>query len=206
MDSNETNEAAQRRRAEMARIPARLRIIGSYTVETKTRGTLMALNLDRVYQYELLNALADVYPHALDNRAETRAMDDATERKYIANMVYLDEQGLVDSTIRVLGPNQYTVGLPKLTAKGADFLLGDEGLSTILNVVTVKLHADTIKDLIEARIDASTASPEDKSALKKHLSTLSSEAMKTVAKSLVETGLKHVPDVAQWLQTLLPHA
>ncbi|WP_331693517.1 hypothetical protein [Pandoraea sputorum] len=204
MELNETTEAAQRRRAEMVRIPTCLRIIGSYTVETKPRGTLMAL--DRAYQYELLQKLAENYPLETDVDTLCPDGDDESNRRYQANMVYLEQHGLVDAAIQFGIDGHASYGWPSINARGMDFLADDGGLSAILGVVTVKLHADTIKDLIEARIDASAASPAEKSALKKHLSTLSSEAMKTVAKSLVETGLKHVPDVAQWLQTLLPHA
>lgn len=43
----------------------------------------------------------------------------------------------------------------KITHKGIDFLEQNGSFSEILDVVTVKLHTDTIRDLIDAKIDAS---------------------------------------------------
>ncbi|WAL81500.1 hypothetical protein OYT13_16810 [Pandoraea sp. XJJ-1] len=166
----------------------------------------MTLKLDRAYQRELLTELASSYPRAHDIRPMLKDVDDETEEKYIANAAYLEAHGLIDARISYSLNGGAMLGLPTITARGMDFLADDGGLSAIFGVVTVKLHADTIKDLIESRVDASAASPAEKSALKKHLSTLSSEAMKTLAKSLVEKGLQNVPDVVQWLHTLLPHA
>lgn len=157
------------------------------------------MKLDREIQLELLRSLADSYPNYIGDAWYDLAAKHGSGALR-ANAIYLSEHGLVRMDT---SPSGFAVWI---TASGLDFLADDGGLSAILGVVTVKLHADTIKGLIEARIDASAASHAEKSALKKHLSTLSSEAMKTLAKSLVEKGLQNVPDVVQWLHTLLPHA
>ena len=51
-----------------------------------------------------------------------------------------------------------TWGGARITAKGIDFLEDDGGLSAILGVVTVKLHADTLREMLAKKIDASSAS------------------------------------------------
>ena len=43
-----------------------------------------------------------------------------------------------------------------ITAKGIDFMMQDGGLSAILNTKIVKLHPDTIRDLLQNRIQASS--------------------------------------------------
>src|SRR5882672_5223716 len=52
-----------------------------------------------------------------------------------------------------------------ITVKGLDFLQDDGGLGAILNVVTVRFEAETLRALIEAKVDASDEPPEQKSAM-----------------------------------------
>ena len=101
---------------------------------------------------------------------------------------------LMDSSSLVLPPSR----LP-----GLDFLADDGGLSAILGVVTVKLHADTIRDLISAKIEEAAIPPEHKSALKKGLASLSEKALGAATTDLVRTGLDHLPDAAHWLRQFL---
>jgi hypothetical protein len=70
-------------------------------------------------------------------------------------------------------------------------------------LVTVRLHADTIRDLIAAKIDAAAIPVEEKSKLKKALASLSETALKSATTDLVRTGLDHLPNAAHWLSKLL---
>ncbi len=70
------------------------------------------------------------------------------------------------------------LGAASITAAGLDFLADDGGLSAILGVVTVKVHADTIRDLIAAKIDTADLPVEKKSALKKQLAALPETALR----------------------------
>ena len=88
------------------------------------------------------------------------------------------------------------------TPAGLDFLSEDGGLSAILGVVTVKLHADTIRDMIAAKIEAAPIPANEKSALKRHLAALSETGLKAATTDLVKIGLEHLPDAIHWLQTL----
>ena len=96
-----------------------------------------------------------------------------------------------------------TLSAASITAAGLDFLADDGGLSAILGVVTVKLHADTIRDLIGAKIDAAAIPAEQKSALKQRLAGLSGKALEAATADLVRTGLDHLPDAAHWLFRIL---
>jgi hypothetical protein len=53
-------------------------------------------------------------------------------------------------------------------------------------VITVKLHADTLRDMLAKKIDASNASPEEKSALKKSLGQIPTIAMNSITTHLME--------------------
>lgn len=163
------------------------------------------MKLDRDYQRELLELLAKSYPRPHDVRQLVQDLKGEDGAKYLANMAYLDEHGLVESKISYGLNGDALMGLPRITHRGMDFLADDGGLSAILGVVTVKLHADSIRELIASKVESASIPPAEKSKLKQHLATLSAEAMKTLAKSLVEKGLQNVPDVVHWLQTLSIH-
>jgi len=69
-------------------------------------------------------------------------------------------------------------------------------------VVTVKLHAETLRSLLEAKVDKSDLPPEKKSALKQAISKLSGTALQAGSTDLVKMGLEHAPDALQWLMHL----
>lgn len=146
--------------------------------------------LDRARQLEMLQALADVYPRYTVNLG-------AGEPDYedLANLWYLKEQGLVEGAIEMSLSQSFLFEGAKITAKGIDFLADDGGISAILGTVTVKLHAETIKELLLARVAASTAPEEKKSWLKKQLETASNETIKKIVSAILDEGVKHVPDL-----------
>jgi hypothetical protein len=65
-------------------------------------------------------------------------------------------------------------GNVKITSRGIDFLADDGGLAAILGVVTVKLHEETLKALLEAGVDALPPPQTAKSTLKSHLQNCNS--------------------------------
>ena len=77
------------------------------------------------------------------------------------------------------------------------------GLSAILGVVTVKLHADTICDLIAAKIKASALLAERKAGLRTALGKLSSMALQAGVTDLAKMELNHRPDVAHRIERLV---
>ena len=86
------------------------------------------------------------------------------------------------------------------------FLLTMGGLSAILGTVTVKLHSDTIKDLLNTKLAQSTLPPDEKSWVRKQIDTMTGESLKTLTKALVEQGLSQVPNLYAWVQTILQPA
>lgn len=88
----------------------------------------------------------------------------------------------------------------RVTAKGVDFLEDDGGVSAVLGTVTVKLHADTIRDLIDAKIIESTAIPEqEKPALREALKGMKEEGLKQLTTRLISYGLDQGTVTAQQL-------
>lgn len=109
-----------------------------------------------------------------------------------AELSYLHEHELAEVTFsQAFGRSMPAPVFAKLTAKGVDFLQQDGGLSAILGVVTIKLHDDTIKDLIESKIMASNLSQPDKHRYLDALRELPAETTKHLVLRLVDMGLEH---------------
>ena len=153
--------------------------------------------IDRALQLELLQQMRQAYP-----RAVGFAPPQAEELKFAANLVYLEEHGLCQSGVSVFANQSPHFQYSTITARGLDFLAGDGGLSAVLGVVTVRLHADTIRALIADRIDAAPLPASEKSALKHALSLLSEAGLRAATTDLVRRGLDHLPDAIGWLHTL----
>lgn len=155
--------------------------------------------LDRDLQLRILAGLAERYPDELPVESLGFEQDD---RAWNVNVRYLREHGLVECQgARALsGPS--VVFAATITAKGLDFLQDDGGLTAILGVVTVRLDAETIRALIEDKIEATDMPEQEKSQLMRWLATAGSEALKEATKRLVGAALDHAPDALRLLQTL----
>lgn len=153
--------------------------------------------IDRALQRELLLLMRDEYPRTLLGIPE---IPDASRESIYTNLRYLEEHGLCESGLLYGVDGRPSWGGATLTAKGLDFLEDDGGLSAILNVITVKLHADTLREILNARIDAVEIAPEERSGLKRIVASLSETALQAATTDLVQNGLHHIPDVVGWLQ------
>ena len=126
--------------------------------------------LDRQYQNELLNFLLQDYPEYEHAHEHCKKLYINDCPKYIGNVDYLQQHGLLrDGVLLSHGVDGTTsvgvIPFPKITEKGIDFVAQDGGLSAILNVQTVKIHPDTIKALVEARLLSSSLDPQQKNFL-----------------------------------------
>jgi hypothetical protein len=161
------------------------------------------MKLDRTYQNKLLEMFAEAYPKSFDHRLLRRDLDEEADAKYVANAVYLKQHGLIDCEIIIHQSGDYDLGIPRITLKGVDYLAEDGGLSAILNVVTIKLHDQTIRDLLEAKITESTLDSADKPKWIAALKSLSGEAIKHLTMKLLDEGLNHAPNALHAIQTAL---
>ncbi|MEF9874735.1 MAG: hypothetical protein RR778_13655 [Glutamicibacter sp.] len=158
------------------------------------------MKIDRDVQAKLLQRLADEYPQPVEALELGRDIDPELLDPTIA---YLEEYGLVDATF--IG--SLNMGSPlleaKITARGIDFLADDGGLGAVLAVVTVKLHDDTLRQLIEARIMASELSPPDKKKFVDQLRELPGETTKHLVLKLVDVGLENWHKALPLLQNMM---
>jgi len=135
----------------------------------------------------ILLKLREAYPDAAELSAFLNTADQNTQ----ANLYYLAEHGLVvaEAERKLLsGPQQMLTA--RITADGLDFLEDDGGLGAILKVVTVRMDAAEIRELLEARIGKSDI-PDDKkkSALTK-IQAFSGDVLKSIIIKMIEQGLE----------------
>ena len=155
--------------------------------------------MDRDLQRSMLEQMREAYPDMVRGFPERRALT----RAELTTLCYLREHDLCDANITLARPGHWAWSGARITAKGLDFLADDGGLGAILNVVTVKLHADTIRDMLAAKIDGSDLPVEKKSALKAAVGKLSGTAMTAATGDLVKMGLEHGPDAVHWIERLV---
>ncbi|MFL9859462.1 hypothetical protein PQR72_27645 [Paraburkholderia madseniana] len=157
------------------------------------------MKLDRAYQRELLEELAASYPERVEWRSRVMVMDTDSMARYQANLAYLHEHGLVSSEIDA-GLQFDMSNNPKITARGMDFLADDGGLSAILGVVTVKLHEDTLKEVIGQKITESDLPAPEKNRLLDQIKSLPGETIKHLTMKLVDAGLANWPIALQSIE------
>ncbi|MCU1201817.1 hypothetical protein [Stenotrophomonas maltophilia] len=158
------------------------------------------MKIDREVQNKLLQRLADEYPQPVEALELGRGIDPQLLDPTIA---YLEEHGLVRATF--IG--SLNMGNPlleaKITARGIDFLADDGGLGAILAVVTVKMHEDTLKQLIASKLEAADLPPQDKKRFLDQLRELPGETTKHLALKLVDVGLENWHKALPLIQSMI---
>lgn len=157
------------------------------------------MRFDRAYQKEILGRLIQDYPDISDeNRAWFDNEINNNGDTYACNVSYLQDHGLLNSGVDVSKdfsgiPCQITLSFPSITAKGIDFTAQDGGLNAILSVQTVKLHNDTIRDLLSVAVQSSKASEEEKAHLLKVIKEVPAEGLKHLLTELIDFALSSAP-------------
>lgn len=156
------------------------------------------VTLNRETQLTCLQRLAAEYPNEVDVDSWENELPD-----YSVNLAYLHEHGLINATIvrPMSGPAQ--VAAACITAQGMDFLADDGGLGAILGVVTVRLHDDTIKAMIESTVLQSDLPQPEKKKWIDQLRSLPAETTKHLVLKLVDKGLESGPAALAAIGTLL---
>lgn len=157
------------------------------------------MKLDRDLQRQLLQNFADIYP----GRGQAGNWDQGPEAVN-ANLSYLIEHGLINAAAishPISGPVR--IANIAITAAGLDFLADDGGLSAILGVVTIKLHDETIRSLIESRIEEADLPAEEKTGLLHQLRELRGESIKHLTMKLLDVGMENLPAALPLIQKTL---
>ncbi|HGF0769537.1 TPA: hypothetical protein ACF7ZB_001855 [Kluyvera georgiana] len=162
---------------------------------------------DREKQKKILQKLYDLTPFIMDDEEyEEFCLLFEDENTFLANLLYLEGHGLIESGV-TLSNNEADINLSKLslTHKGIDFIRDDGGLGAILNVLTIRLHAETLDEFERIIKDSKSATPEEKKKLLTQLRALPADAIKHLTLQLLGKGMEHLPDAFHTIQTALRH-
>ena len=164
--------------------------------------------LDRELQLELLSKIAECYPFAWIDYE--RKPDTPEYYKIAVNLNYLKGHGiLTENSTKVVhstsgnGGGSILIMKPEITEKGLDFLKDDGGLSAILGVVTVRFEADTIRTILQLKVDQSDLSPVDKQKLRGVLQELPAENIKHLSTKIVDVGWDNLGSLMSLIQSSL---
>lgn len=162
------------------------------------------MKLDRALQLEILEFLSDHYAKMPEQVFPDHEMSPEEDDKYMTNLLYLEEHGLIEAGLQQGLDGDWMSSGAKITAAGLDFLANDGGLTAILGVVTVKLHDETIRELIAARIQDSDLPAEQKTGLLAQLRELRGESIKHLTLKLLDKGAESLPAILDAIRTSLP--
>jgi len=158
------------------------------------------MSLDRNIQRNVLIAMAKEYPKQICtdefclaafgptfNDSESYTNKHFAEQMNIlaSNLKYLEEHGL----IKILWKGNFYPNQGGINAKGLDFLEEDGGLSAILNTVTVKFDANSIRQLVESGLLKTNVPKEKQGALKKAIQEAPGTVLQTAVSTIVGQGL-----------------
>jgi hypothetical protein len=156
------------------------------------------MKINRELQLNLLKLLSDAYPQYVVANNIPGDKDEVN-----ANLHYLIEHDLVNGPVTDFMSGERIVGMAIITAAGIDFLADDGGLSAILGVVTVKLHEESIRQLLVDRVSRADLPAEQRSSLLQAIRNLPARALQTATEKLLENGadqmLAEAPRLYTWL-------
>lgn len=160
--------------------------------------------LDRKLQLDILNKMASVYPLPYNFGSEIATMDEAKSDVFCANLYYLQEHGLISpKSIEIAIGNEFQIGHTQLTAKGADFIADDGGLSAILGVVTVRFEAEQLRQILEVKINLSDLDSERKNSMIKALRQLPADSIKHLTTKILDSGWDSLPTLMILIQSFI---
>ena len=119
---------------------------------------------DEEYRLKILHLLAETAPTYMDAIGPLREMIAEDQEKYAANMLYLEQEGFVESLVRIGIDGHISCALPpRLTSSGINYLSGTDTRST-LEGLSLKIHQDA-RNQLSAAIEQSQMGSADKETL-----------------------------------------
>lgn len=159
----------------------------------------------REIQNELLMHLYTVFPHCINHEKYTYFEGKFNSSdEFAGNLIYLSKHGLIEASLsQSLGGDIFVnTSSIKITHRGIDFIRDDGGLSSILNIATVKIHDDTIEKLA-GMINGLDLSPKEKETYFAKLKELPLDATKHLMTKIIDLGLSQAgPSVLQLIDNL----
>lgn len=155
--------------------------------------------MNRELHREILLEMQMVYPRQKDYQHLKK--EGNTDK--ICALAYLAGHGLINVVWSREISDPFNPLWASITVQGLDFIADDGGLSGILNVVTVKLHAETIRDLLIKKIESTSIPAAKRSSLIQAIRNLPGRALEKLTDKMLDSGADFLVGKAHELGTLL---
>ena len=166
--------------------------------------------MDEGLQREILERLVEAWPAYDDDvlYVGDDPVNEAAKKKVTGELLYLKQYGLVEFEEAQFVHGAYPLPFNvRITNRGLDFMNPSGGLGKELNVVTVKLHADTIRDMLINRLEANTAvSQAERTGLVEQIRMLPGKALGKLTEALLKQGVDAAVQQLPQLGTLIGQA
>ena len=163
------------------------------------------MKLDRKLQQQILCAAADAYPDSIPEGVFNNISSNHDGDIVTANLIYLSEHGLIKEVVQQRMKGFFNAANTQCicTKNGVDFVADDGGLGAILNTVTVKLHEDTLREMIESKILQSDLSKKEKETFVQSLKKLPADSIKHLTMKLLDKGIESSPAILDLISSCL---
>lgn len=165
--------------------------------------------INRQAQHSLLKELEKHFPDALSTKRLMAATPSLEKEVLFRNLIYLVGHGLIEQKVKsqqgYYSSETTDFLVYSITSNGIDFLAADGGVAAILSTITVKLHDDTLRALLLAKIDEAVPDANKRNGLRKAIEKMSDAGLKEIMTEAAKAGIKHIPDIAHWLESLTHH-
>lgn len=159
------------------------------------------MKIERELQKRILETLADAYPESIYQVNKALHLPESEEDKMLANLVYLDEHGLIENGYKIIrsaggGTHWSNTGGTVITAAGLDFIADDGGLGAILKTVTVRLDAGQFAELLASKIETLPGVPvKERSELAKAIRRMPATAIEKLTEKMVDWTVDHAGEM-----------
>ena len=145
--------------------------------------------LNRELQLNMLREAEKAFPNNAGNILKTL---DCHDEIGTANIFYLEQHGLIEVNYVAMRGHKIVHGAT-ITAKGLDFLADDGGIGATLAIVTIKIHEESLRQLMIKKVDASPLPEGEKRSLRESINSLPGEGIKHLMTKFVDMGFDNMP-------------
>lgn len=161
------------------------------------------MQLDFDLHLHVLNVITSAYPEKHSYEFINQLYEQFGKNHVNGNLKYLQMHGIVSLVFSPFLEDNDVLHEIMPTQKAFDVLHEKGGWSAILNVQVVKLHEESIRDLLQQRLNQSDLPDSQKQVLATTISQLPDVALKHLTTKLLDYLLTQSPSVWKWLQTLV---
>jgi len=147
----------------------------------------------------ILQMAEAAHPQRVDLVTELGVECDAA----IVEILYLRDHGLIDIHVSgYMGSSEPSLTPAAITTAGLDYLADDGGLTAELGALTVKIHAETLQQMLELMVLRSDLDPPQKQKYVDQLRQLPAETTKHLAMKAVDAAIQQSGKLLPLLQSM----